>query len=58
MDAYLYVSDYKEEWEMDRADQEAWQQVAYVVNWDAPVYSEFGSIGLKKTPAAGLLRVW
>ncbi len=58
MDAYLYVSDYKEEWEMDRADQKEWRQFAYVVNWDMPYCSEFGRVGLQKTCAAGLKRIW
>ena len=58
LDAYLYVSDYKEEWEMDHEDLKEWYQIAYVVNWDAPECSEFGSVGLKMTPAEGLARVW
>ena len=58
LDAYLFVSDYKEEWQMDHEDQKAWQQLAYVVNWDAPDCSEFGSIGLQRTVAAGLKRIW
>lgn len=58
MDAYLYVSDYKEEWEMDHEDQKEWQQLAYVINHQMPDCSEFGSIGLKRTIAAGLKRVW
>ena len=58
MDAYLYVSDYKEEWSIDHKDQENWQQLVYVVNYDMPVCSEFGSIGLKRTLAGGLERVW
>ena len=58
MDAYLFVSDYKEEWEMDRRDQIDGQQLAYVVNYDMPDCSEFGSIGLAKTMAGGLRRTW
>lgn len=58
MDAYLYVSDYKEEWEIDHEDQKEWQQLAYVINHQMPDCSEFGSIGLKRTIAAGLKRVW
>lgn len=58
MDAYLYVSDYKEEWEMDHEDQNEWRQLAYVINHQMPDCSEFGSIGLKRTIAAGLKRVW
>lgn len=58
LDTYLYVSDYKEEWEMDHEDLKEWHQVAYVVNWDAPECSEFGSVGLQRTVAAGLKRIW
>lgn len=58
LESYLYVSDYKEEWEYDRDDIEAGQQVVYVENLDAPQCSELGSIGIKRTIAAGLVRVW
>lgn len=58
LENYLYVSDYPEEWEMDRADLAAGQQLAYVLNRDAPHCSEFGSIGVALTPAAGLRRTW
>ena len=33
--AYLYVSDYSEEWEMDRVDIEQGYPLAYVQNLDA-----------------------
>lgn len=58
MESYLYVSDYPEEWEMDRADIEDGQQLVYVYNHDAPDCSEFGSIGVQLTEAAGLRRTW
>lgn len=58
MDSYLFVSDYKEEWEMDIADLREGQQLVYVVNHDAPDCSEFGSIGLARTIAGGLRRTW
>lgn len=58
MEAYLYVSDYEEEWEMDRESIGEWSQLAYVYNKDMPDCSEFGSIGLALTPAAGLRRTW
>lgn len=56
MESYLYVSDYPEEWEMDRADISYGQQCVYVYNADYPDFSEFGSIGIELTPAAGLRR--
>lgn len=58
MDSYLYVSDYKEEWEMDNTDQNESSQIAYVVNHDMPDCSEFGRVGLERTIAGGLKRVW
>ena len=59
MTSYLFVSDYKdEEWEMDREDLKQGQSLVYVYNHDEPVFSEFGSIGIKLGAAAGLLRTW
>lgn len=58
IESYLYVSDYPEEWEYDRADIKEGQQLAYVFNRDMPDCSEFGSIGIERTAAAGLHRVW
>ena len=56
-DSYLYVSDYKEEWEMDNDDIKHGYAMAYVVNHDAPECSEFGTIGVKLASGAGLVRV-
>lgn len=53
LENYLYVSDYSEEWEMDRDDIKAGQQLVYVLNRDMPDCSEFGSIGIRLTPAQG-----
>lgn len=58
MESYLYVSDYPEEWEQDREDISHGQQLCYVFNHDMPDCSEFGSIGVALTPAAGLRRTW
>lgn len=58
LESYLYVSDYTEEWEMDRADIKDGQQLVYVLNRNAPDCSEFGSIGIELTGAAGLRRIW
>ncbi|MBQ8133554.1 MAG: hypothetical protein IJ711_00055 [Lachnospiraceae bacterium] len=58
MECYLYVSDYPEEWEMDHAGIEHGEQLCYVYNHDMPDCSEFGSIGIALTPAAGLRRTW
>lgn len=58
MDSYLFVSDYEEEWKQDREDLQDGQSLAYVNNLDDEWCSEFGSIGIKKSVAAGLLRTW
>ena len=58
LENYLYVSDYEEEWEMDREDLQHNQTCAYVYNCDAPDCSEIGCIGIMRTSAAGLLRIW
>jgi len=58
MEAYLYVSNHEEEWEYDHEDIKEGQQLCYVYNHDMPDCSEFGTIGIKLTPAAGLVRVW
>ena len=46
MDAFLYVSDYEEEWEMDNEDIKEGYVLSYVYNFDVPDFSEFGSIGV------------
>lgn len=43
--AILYVSQYKEEWKIDREDLKEGITFSYVYNIDCPEYSEFGSIG-------------
>lgn len=58
MESYLYVSDYPEEWPQDRRDIKEGQQLVYVFNHDMPDCSEFGSIGVALTGAAGLRRTW
>lgn len=58
LESYLYVSDYPEEWEQDREDIKDGQQLVYVLNKDMPDCSEFGSIGIALTGAAGLRRTW
>lgn len=58
MDSYLYVSDHKDEWQQDRAMLKRNETFAYVINRDMPDCSEFGSIGIRRTIAAGLARTW
>ena len=58
LDSYLYVSNNKDEWEIDRQLLEAGEPLAYVVNRSDPYCSEFGTIGIKTTPAKGLIRTW
>lgn len=56
MDSYLFVSDCKDDWDPDREDFEEGYAFSYTVNYDAPDCSEFGTIGIKLSVAAGLLR--
>ena len=58
LDTYLYVSDDKEEWDVDHDDLKDGNPLAYVVNHDMPDCSEFGYIGIKTTSAAGLVRTY
>lgn len=58
VECYLFVSDYPEEWGLDRANIVSHKAFAYVYNCDMPLYSEFGDIGIKLSPAAGLARIW
>lgn len=53
---YFYVSDYKEEWEMDWENIKGNMAFVYVHVVDDPTLSEFGTICYKLTPAAGLKR--
>lgn len=56
MDSYLFVSDCKDDWDPDREDLEEGYAFSYTVNYDAPDCSEFGTIGIKLSVAAGLVR--
>lgn len=56
--SFLYISDNKEEWAMERGDMEKGIPTAYVYNLDTPEYSQIGCIGIRQTPAAGLARAW
>lgn len=44
----LYVTQYKEEWEMDYDLMEDNLIMSYCINHDVPYFSEFGSIGIEK----------
>lgn len=55
-DSYLYVSNYDEEWEIDREDIDMNQPLVYVVNHDIPEFSEFGAIVVERE-GGGLFRV-
>lgn len=50
LDSYLYVSEYKEEWNRDIRDLKNGTPVSYVHNYDEPMFSEFGYIGIESTP--------
>lgn len=57
-DCYLFVSDYEEEWEQEVEYPKRGSAFVYVYNHDEPAFSEFGSVGIKLTPAGGLARTW
>lgn len=56
MDSLLCVTDYEEEWEMDREGIKDGYVFCYVVNHDIPEFSEFGSIVIEPR-FGGLVRV-
>ena len=51
----LYVSNYPEEWELDRQDLAEGYPLAYVKNLDDPYLSEIGSVGIE-CRIGGLIR--
>ncbi len=55
---YLYISDYKDDWNLDIEDIKDNRQLVYVFNSNEPELSEFGSIGIELTPTRGLNRIW
>ena len=57
LESYLFVSDHPEEWDEDMEDINDGSAVAYVYNVDGD-FADMGSIGIKLTPAAGLMRTW
>lgn len=56
MYSLLYVSDYEEEWKLDRQDIADGFAMTYTINLDNPDFSEFGSIGFDKR-SGGLVRI-
>ena len=52
----FYVSQYQEEWEMDRKDLNEDYPFVYVMNIDDPCCSEYGTIGIRKA-VGGILRI-
>ena len=56
LDSFLYVSDYDEEWEYDIQDMKDGYVYSYVYNYDEPMFSEIGSIGVQER-FGGLIRV-
>lgn len=53
----LYVSPYMDEWERDEAELKAGEPLAYVVNCDDEICSEYGCVGVQAC-AGGLRRTW
>ena len=57
MDSFLYVSQHKEEWAMDREDIQDGLAFSWTHNYDDPWCSEFGSIAWQMGIAGGPIRV-
>ena len=57
MDNIFYVSDYQDEWFMDNADIDEHYACVYVINYDMPNCSEFGTIAWKSV-GGGVLRAF
>ncbi len=51
----LYVSDYPEEWEYENENIDDGIVMTYTINFDDPISSEFGCIGIESA-SGGLLR--
>ena len=58
MDSFLFVEDHKEEWEYFDEDIKDGIIMSYTFNRDYPDCSEYGSIGIKPTIAAGIMRTF
>ena len=56
LDSFLYISDYKEDWEYDNESIDDGYVFAYVYNYDIPEFSELGGIAVKPR-FGGLVRV-
>ena len=57
LENFLYVSNFPEEWKLDRVDIRDERVIAYVYNVDGG-FADMGSIGIELTSAAGLKRTW
>lgn len=56
--AFLFVSNYPEEWQSDRDDIKHNEAYAYVYNESDPEMSEIGLIGFKLNAGGTLTRAW
>lgn len=56
LDAFLYVSDYEDEWEMDNEELKDGYVYAYVYNHDCPEFSEIGLVRVQPR-FGGLVRI-
>lgn len=56
LDAFLYIDDYKEDWEVDNLALEDGYVRAYVYNYDMPDFSESGDI-IVENRFGGLIRI-
>ena len=58
MTAYILVSNYAEDWVLEREKLQSNTLLSYVYNHDVPGYSEFGNIIVKRLPKGLLERVF
>lgn len=57
MDSLLFVSDYKEDWDIEKEDIKDGIVFSYTINYDMPDCSEMGSIGFRSI-GGGVLRTY
>lgn len=56
MDSLLFISKDQNEWDMDHESIKDGYLFTYTINWDAPMFSEFGDISYKKNGMKQIIR--
>jgi len=57
MDNYLYVSDFINDWALERKSLKSGEPLCYAYNYDIPPYSDTGRILIERAPAGGFCRI-